>query len=68
MKTKLGSELRAGDVISVWWRPGRDKITNLRPYDGTLIRLFAGGAQIAEFALSRVGMTIDNDFEYEVIE
>ncbi len=63
----LGSELRPGDTIQVWWRPRRDTITALRPYRGPLAGLFPEGAQIAEFALGACGMTIDNGDLYDVL-
>jgi hypothetical protein len=31
-----GSDLRVGDTIKVWWRPGRDTVTKLVPYAGPL--------------------------------
>ncbi len=55
-----GSDLKVGDVIEVWWRPGRDTIVSLRPYDGPLKTLFPLGAQLADFAALAAGMTIDN--------
>jgi hypothetical protein len=55
-----GKELQIGDTIEVWWTPGRDTVTTLRPYSGPLANLFPDGAQIAGFALLGTGMTIDN--------
>lgn len=66
MKRVRGASLKVGDTVAVWWRPKRDTITALRPYTGPLAHLFPKGAQIAEFALLRGGMTIDNDDSYEV--
>lgn len=57
MKTVLGSELQVGDTIEVGWKPGRDTIISLTPYLGSLQEL--AEARIAEFALNRVGMTIE---------
>ena len=65
--TVFGKELRVGDTIVVWWSPGRDTITELRPYDGPLAHLFPEGAQLAEFALNTTGMTIDNSAFFELI-
>jgi hypothetical protein len=65
MSTVLGSELRVGDTIEVWWAHGRDTITGLRPYRGPLAYLFSEGAQLASFALNRSGMTIDNADTFE---
>lgn len=47
-----GADLRVGDVMRVWWRPGLDTIIALRPYAGA----YEGaegweGVQIATFAL-----------------
>lgn len=60
---KLGAELRPGDTIAVFWSPGRDTIMSLRPYEGPLVAIFTKqppGAQLAQFALNKVGMTIEN--------
>lgn len=65
-KTVTGSDLRVGDTIEVWWQPGRDTITALRPYAGPLT-CFKHGAQLADFALMRTGMTIENGSDYERI-
>lgn len=62
---KLGAELKVGDVIEVWGSR-RDAITKLSPYVGKLASLFPHGAQIAEFAAFKLGMTIDNEELYEV--
>lgn len=56
----FGSEIRPGDTIEVWWTPQRDTVLSLRPYRGPLEYLFPKSAQLAEFALNRCGMTIDN--------
>ena len=66
-RTVLGADLRVGDTIEVWWTPNRDLITSLRPYNGPLAHLFPHGAQLAEFALLRSGMTIDNGDEFELV-
>lgn len=63
----FGRDLKVGDVIEVWWKPGLDRITRLRPYEGPLTNLFPHGAQIASFALLRVGMTIDNGDWYRIV-
>jgi hypothetical protein len=64
MMTVSGSELKVGDTIEVWWTPRRDTIVGLKPYTGPLANLFPEGAQIAEFALLKTGMTIDNSDLY----
>lgn len=66
-KTVLGSELKVGDTINVWWHPHRDTILGLRPYTGPLAHIFPKGAQLADFALNRSGMTIENDRDFEVV-
>lgn len=68
MTSKRGDQLAAGDTISVWWRPGRDTIIDLKPYTGSLAYLWEGQAQIATFAINRIGMTIEPQIEYEVID
>lgn len=64
---RTGAELKVGDTIEVWWAGHRDTITALRPYTGQLAHLFAAGAQLADFAVNRCGMTIDNSDDYVVI-
>lgn len=68
MKRKLGKQLKIGDTIKVWWGNGRDTITALRPYNGALAHLWAkeGGARLADFALNKVGMTIEPRMEFEL--
>ena len=64
----LGTELRVGDTIEVWWSPNRDTITSLKPYNGPLSYLWPEGqAQLAEFALSRTGMTIEPHMMFKVL-
>lgn len=58
-------ELAVGDVLTVWWRPGRDTITALRPHDGPLPE--TQGALIAEFALLPSGMTLLAGEDHEVL-
>jgi len=60
----LGSDLRIGDTIEVWWQPRRDTIVSLSPYRGPLASIFPSGAQIAAFAIGP-SMTIDNGGLYE---
>ena len=66
-RDRLGAQLKAGDTIRVWWKPGRDTITELKPYVGA----YTGqpgweGARIATFALCATGMTIFAGDEYAV--
>jgi len=70
----LGKNLKVGNTIKVWWdrsdrgaKPNEDKIVKLTKYDGPLNHIFKHGARIAEFAYSKVGMTIPNDEVYEVV-
>lgn len=63
----LGKDLKTGQAIEVWWSGGRDIITGLRPYAGPLAYLFPEGAQLAEFAVLKTGMTIDNSDYYRVL-
>lgn len=67
MERVLGSALRVGDTIEVWWQPNRDTITALRPYRGPLAHIWKQGAQLADFAILKTGMTIDNGAIYERI-
>ncbi len=62
----LGSELKVGDTIVVWWQPNHDTITKLVPYTGPL-KIWKDGAQLADFAILKTGMTIDNGDYYEVM-
>lgn len=63
---KSGLDLRVGDCIKVWWRPGTDKIVRLRPYTGPLD--LGEGTMIADFALYKVGMTIEPGSDFEVVQ
>ena len=66
MMMKRGEDLKAGDNIRVWWKPGVDRIIKLRPYSGTLD--FLNGAHIADFAINRCGMTIEPHALFDVVE
>ena len=53
-----GRDLKVGDVIEIWWRPGRDRIVQLTPYSGVFQNdLDFSGARVARFAL-RLSMTV----------
>jgi len=55
--TVKGSEVRVGDILEVWWNPGRDTVTGIRPYEGRLDCM--KGGWIFEFALLPSGsMTV----------
>ena len=65
---RFGAQLKVGDTIAVWWTPGRDQIIALRPYTGP----YTGqpgwdGTRIADFALSKTGMTIFAGEDFELI-
>lgn len=49
-------DLRVGDVLRVWWAPGRDTIVSFTDYRGPLAEL--QGARIAHFAMLPSGMTL----------
>ena len=51
-----GKDLRVGDTIDVWWKPGRDTITELRPYVGPYASFICS---VAYFAINKVGMSIE---------
>lgn len=68
MKSVLGSELKVGDTIKVWWNPNRDTIVKLTPYKGA----YANDpewkdVQFAFFAIYAVGMTIFPDDDFNLI-
>lgn len=65
--TKTTEQLRVGDTIEVWWTPGRDTITALKPYGGSLLETLGLGTKIAEFALSKTGMTLEAGAVFKVI-
>jgi hypothetical protein len=67
MTRKFGRELKEGHTIVVGYS-NRDRIISLTPYIGSLAHIFPEGAQIAAFALSNVGMTIENGALYDVVE
>lgn len=61
-KTRVrGRQLAVGDIVEVWWGAHADRITALRRYNGPLCYLWPAGARLADFAISKVGMTIPND-------
>jgi hypothetical protein len=62
---KLGSELKVNDCIETWF--GVQRVIDLKPYVGGISYLFKDGAQLAKFAPSNVGMTIDNGDYYDVV-
>ena len=54
----------------MWWKPGVDMITNIVPYKGNLEYLwekYEGGAQSANFAINKTGMTIEPQMMYTKI-
>lgn len=59
-----GHDLRVGDTIETWW--GRDTITALRPYTGSIRELWNGEAKSAYFALNKIGMTIEPQMTFTV--
>lgn len=63
-RSVIGQNLRVGDTIKVWWKPGRDMIAVLDDYSGPLQDLFPQGAKIAGFAVGP-GMTIDLADQYQ---
>ena len=64
---KPGHDLKVGDILEVWWRPGRDTITEIEPYKGPLESIFSEGASIAYFAIWHLGMTIPHTEAFKVI-
>lgn len=59
-------DLGVGDVIEVWWSPGRDTILALEPYRGPLDCL--AGAKVARMALLPSGsVTIEPGTRYSRI-
>jgi hypothetical protein len=64
---KTTAQLKIGDTIKVWWRPGRDSITALRPYTGPLRATLGDETKVAEFALNETGMTLEGDAVFEVL-
>lgn len=67
MSILAGGDLQVGDTIEVWWSPNRDTITGLRSYTGCLAHLWKDGARLADFALLKSGMTIDNGEYFRLI-
>lgn len=63
----LGRDLAVGDVVDLWI--GRQTITDLFPYVGPLSYLWAhqGGARIAAFAATTLGMTIEPIARFTVL-
>lgn len=73
---KLGKNLKVGDTIKVWWssyvgqrKGATDTITKIIPYTGPIQYIFNKGARLAWFQFNAVvGMTIENDAYYEIID
>ena len=66
----IRKQLRVGDTIEVWWANGRDTITGLRPYNGPWSNLwdrYGGGARLDDFAINKVGMTIEPQMLFNVL-
>lgn len=59
--------MTVGDKIKVWYKPGYDIITALRPHPKFDEMFNTKGGQIASFALG-TGMTIEPDMCYDVYE
>ena len=57
-------DLRVGDTIEVWWKPGQDTITSIKPYVGNLSGIMCG---VATFALSEIGMSLESGSFHEVM-
>lgn len=65
----LGSELKVGDTIKVWWKPNRDVIVSLVPYRGRYERQPDWqGVRSATFGVLKIGMTIFPGETFEKIE
>lgn len=64
---KMTAQLKVGNTIKVWWTPGRDTITALRPYTGPLLGLLGTGTKLADFALNTSGMTLEAGASFEMI-
>lgn len=65
--TKTTTQLKVGDTIKVWWQPGRDTITGLKPYNGPLLETLGRGTKLAEFAINKCGMTLEAGASFETI-
>lgn len=64
-----GSQLKVGDVIKVWWNPGRDIIESLSEYDGRYKHEIEWKeAKVAKFAVNGCKMTIFSDDIFERID
>lgn len=64
---KTTAQLKVGDSIEVWWSPGRDTITALKPYTGPLLETLGKGTKLADFALNMSGMTLEAGAIFEAI-
>lgn len=51
-------ELKIGDTLIVWWKPGRDTITDIKR---------ESGKTYAIFAINKIGMTLEDNLLYETI-
>ena len=62
---KLGKDLKIGDVIEVYWIPGKDEIIGLSEYTDN--RFGDSKAKLASFVFNKVGMTIESHIPFIVI-
>lgn len=60
-----GDSLKVGDTIEVWWKPNRDTITKIEPYDGPMRKYGITG--ILRFALNPTGMSFCDDDDFTLI-
>lgn len=58
------ADIKIGDTLDVWWGNGRDTITDLKPYNGPLVRVLGEGTKLASFALFSTGMTLAGNGSY----
>jgi hypothetical protein len=66
MKTvsKRGTELRIGETVKVWWKPGMAQLLSLRPHPKYKEMFGVDGAMIGNFGGTE--MTIEPHMMYDV--
>ena len=58
-----GSDLKVGDVVSVWWSFGRDTIIGFREHSTIVFEDYRRSAKFA----SGTGMTVPDNDRFEVV-
>ena len=62
-----GRDIKVGDVIEVWWEPGKAKVVKLTPpHSGSLTSYYGEGTQLADFSSIKSDMIIAGNDRFKV--